>query len=127
MKRIVLRCLIFLLLPAGLSAQQSGFFTTRGKNIIAPNGKSFLIKGTNLGNWLVPEGYMWQFAGHVQSAKEIDRLVTELIGPDRNRAFWKQWRATYFSSAAAFKVGQEIAAGLGLAALATVLIVAALG
>jgi endoglucanase len=73
------------------------YVRTKGAQIIGRDGKPLLLRGTNLGNWMVPEGYMWQFGGHVQSAKEIERLVTELIGPDRNRAFWKQWRSTYIT------------------------------
>ena len=56
-------------------------FTVKGKNIISPNGKSFQIKGTNLGNWLVPEGYMFAFKD-VSSPRLINQTLTELVGPD---------------------------------------------
>ncbi|WP_379091900.1 hypothetical protein [Pedobacter sp. UC225_65] len=44
-----------------LMAQQSKFMKVKGRDIIGTDGKPFLIKGTNLGNWLVPEGYMFKF------------------------------------------------------------------
>ena len=43
------------------SAQQPGFVSTNGKEIVDANGNSLLLKGINLGNWLVPEGYMFHF------------------------------------------------------------------
>jgi aryl-phospho-beta-D-glucosidase BglC (GH1 family) len=65
--------------------------------VVGQDGKPVLLRGINLGNWMVPEGYMWQFGGHVQSAREIEGLVTELIGPERSRVFWQQWRDTYIT------------------------------
>jgi len=40
---------------------QSKFVTVRGKEFISPAGKPLLLKGINLGNWLLPEGYMFKF------------------------------------------------------------------
>jgi endoglucanase len=80
------------LLPLNLVAQ---FAHTRQKEIVDANGKPLLLRATNLGNWLVPEGYMWTFDGGPQSAREIEGLVTELIGPDRAATFWHQYRENY--------------------------------
>jgi hypothetical protein len=88
-------CWMLVLCAALTVAAKAQYAHTQGQQVIGRDGKPLLLKGTNLGNWMVPEGYMWQFGGHTQSAKEIERLVTELIGPDRDRAFWKQWRDTY--------------------------------
>ena len=82
------------------------FAHTQGQQVIGRDGKPLLLRGTNLGNWMVPEGYMWQFAGHTQSAREIERLVTELIGPERNRAFWKQYREDYITRDDIHLIGQ---------------------
>ena len=48
-----------ILLTVNSTAQP--FLHTKGKAIVTADGKPFLIKGTNLGNWLVPEGYMFGF------------------------------------------------------------------
>ncbi len=69
----------------------------RGEQVVDAQGSEIHLRGINLGNWLVPEGYMWQFGGHVQSAREIEGLVTELIGPERARTFWQTWRDTYIT------------------------------
>ncbi len=73
------------------------FFTTRGKNIIAPNGKPFQIKGTNLGNWLVPEGYMFKF-NDASSPRLINQAFTELIGSDATKNFWKKFLDVYITA-----------------------------
>ena len=38
------------------------FSRIEGHNLIAPDGSEFFIKGTNLGNWLNPEGCMFGFS-----------------------------------------------------------------
>jgi hypothetical protein len=35
--------------------------TTRGREFVAPDGRPLFLKGINLGNWLLPEGYMFKF------------------------------------------------------------------
>jgi endoglucanase len=70
---------------------------TSGEQIVDAQGHEIHLRGINLGNWMVPEGYMWQFSGHVQSAREIEGFVTELIGPERARVFWRTWRDTYIT------------------------------
>ena len=39
---------------------ENDFIRTEGQDLIAPDGSKFFIKGTNLGNWLNPEGYMFR-------------------------------------------------------------------
>jgi aryl-phospho-beta-D-glucosidase BglC (GH1 family) len=80
----------------GLSVAAHGQYAhTRGVNVVDGAGHPIQLKGTNLGNWLVPEGYMWRFDGGPQSPKEIEAYVTELIGPTRAEAFWKTYRDRY--------------------------------
>ncbi len=73
------------------------FAHTRQKDIVDANGKALHLRGTNLGNWMVPEGYMWTFEGGPQSAREIEGLVTELLGPDKAVSFWHQYRESYIT------------------------------
>src|SRR2546423_1136402 len=72
------------------------FITTKGKDIIGIGGKPFLIKGTNLGNWLMPEGYMFKFS-NINSPRLISQMITELIGPDATKAFWKKYLDAYIT------------------------------
>lgn len=89
---VLLACLV----PLNLFAQ---YAHTQGKEIVDGHGKPFLIHGTNLGNWFLPEGYMWLFDGGPQAPREIRDLVTELIGPDKAEAFWRQYRENYITAA----------------------------
>ncbi|MGI8950399.1 MAG: glycoside hydrolase family 5 protein [Chitinophagaceae bacterium] len=84
----------FALLLASARAQK--FISTKGKDIIGVDGKPFLIKGTNLGNWLVPEGYMFKFS-NANSARLINETITELIGPDATKAFWEKYLDVYIT------------------------------
>jgi len=70
---------------------------TRGVAILDGTNHPIQLKGTNLGNWLVPEGYMWRFDGGPQSPKEIEAFLTELVGPTRADEFWKTYRDRYIT------------------------------
>ncbi len=93
-RMLVLIGVILGLFPLNLNAQ---FAHTRQKEIVDGAGKPLLIHGTNLGNWMVPEGYMWTFEGGPQSAREIENLVMELLGPEGSTAFWHQYRENYIT------------------------------
>src|SRR5215472_18671779 len=67
------------------------------QQIVDATGKPLLIRATNLGNWLVPEGYMWLFRGGPESAGEIRALVLELLGPEGSAAFWQKYRENYIT------------------------------
>jgi endoglucanase len=94
----LLFCLVVLALCPGLFAQH-GFVHTSGANVVDGDGKPLMLRGTNIGNWLEPEGYMFHFDGGPQSPSEIEALTEELIGPQKSEAFWKQWRETYITQA----------------------------
>src|SRR5437879_4025564 len=90
--------LVMFSLPFCAEAQSGKFISVRGKEVIDPAGKPFLMRGTNLGNWLIPEGYMFKFKS-VSSPRLINEAITELIGPDEAREFWEKYLHTYVSEA----------------------------
>jgi len=58
--------MLLLVVMLGLCASpaangQRKFVTTQGNHFVSPQGKPLLLKGINLGNWLLPEGYMFKF------------------------------------------------------------------
>lgn len=75
-------------------SQENKFFSTRGKEIISPNGKPFIMRGTNLGNWLVQEGYMFKL-GNVSSPRLISETFFELIGKAETKVFWQKFLDSY--------------------------------
>jgi hypothetical protein len=72
------------------------FIKIDGPNLIAPNGEKFFIRGTNLGNWLNPEGYMFGFK-RTSSARLIDQAFREMVGPDFTNQFWKLFKDNYIT------------------------------
>ena len=78
-------------------AQKKSFVSVSGKNIIYPNGKPFILRGTNLGNWLVPEGYMFKFKD-VNSPRMINEALGELIGQAAADSFWKVYTNNYITA-----------------------------
>jgi endoglucanase len=72
------------------------FIKIDGQNLTAPNGEKFFIRGTNLGNWLNPEGYMFSFK-RTSSARLIDQAFREMVGPDFTNQFWKQFKDNYIT------------------------------
>jgi aryl-phospho-beta-D-glucosidase BglC (GH1 family) len=91
--------LIVILLNLAVSSSihaQSRFVTTRGKDIVSPDGKPLLLKGINLGNWLLPEGYMFKFKT-TNSPRRIETVINELVGEDASRRFWQAYRESYIT------------------------------
>ncbi len=84
-----------LLFLALISQGRAQFAHTDHKRIVDAAGKPLFLRATNLGNWLVPEGYMWLFEGGPQSPGEIRALVLELLGPEGSAAFWQKYRENY--------------------------------
>jgi len=80
-------------LPADQATK--GFVRAEGDYLVAPDGSRLMLRGVNLGNWLVPEGYMFGFEGGPQSPREIEAFVNELIGPTDAERFWQEYRERY--------------------------------
>ena len=76
--------------------QQNKFVSIKGKEIITEDGKPFLLKGINLGNWLVPEGYMFHFK-KTSSPRMIYDLFDILIGEENANKFWDTYRNNYIT------------------------------
>lgn len=94
-KSIILLLLLFL--SAGLMARPHGeFVRVDGVNLVKPDGKRLFIEGTNLGNWLNPEGYMFGF-GKTNAPWMIDLMIKEAVGPDFAAEFWRQFKDNYIT------------------------------
>jgi endoglucanase len=99
MLKIDLKNLLFIFFFFNIGiARQSGFVSTRAKEIVSPNGTPILLRGINLGNWLVPEGYMFKFDS-ATSPRLINNVLCELVGADEARMFWKKYRDNYITRA----------------------------
>jgi hypothetical protein len=48
---------------------------------VAPDGRTLFLKGINLGNWLLPEGYMFKFKT-ASSPRLISTVVNQFVGEE---------------------------------------------
>jgi hypothetical protein len=90
--------IILLCLVPFVARGQKRFVATRGKELVSPDGTPLLLKGINLGNWLLPEGYMFKFKA-TNSPRLIQAAISELVGEDEARQFWKTYRDNYITEA----------------------------
>ena len=79
-------------------ATPKNFLRVDGPNIVDVNGEVFYIKGTNTGNWLNPEGYMFGF-NRTTSPFMINEAICELVGPTAAAEFWQKFKNNYITEA----------------------------
>jgi len=103
MKKVFsLSCFITLLLVLNScnetlkTSNKNKFVYTSGSQIIEPNGKPIILKGTNIGNWLVPEGYMFK-TGNANAPTRINQLIYQMVGPDSLKKFWDEYLDNYIT------------------------------
>jgi len=88
--------LVLCLIQSGLAQV---FIHTKGQEIVDGKGKKILLRGVGLGNWMLPEGYMWKFGKNGDRPRKIEKAVSDLIGPEKAEKFWKSFRENYISEA----------------------------
>ena len=69
-----------------------------GRDIYSPQGELLHLTGVNLGNWLMPEGYMFKLRD-CNSPRKIDQAIRELIGNSATTAFWDAFLENYVTEA----------------------------
>lgn len=79
-----------------LFAHKQKFFSVSGKEIFDLNNKPILLKGINLGNWLIPEGYMFHLK-KINSPRMIYDLFNILIGEVQTIKLWEKFRENYIA------------------------------
>jgi len=80
---------------SGLAAPRN-FIRAEGAYLVDVYGDRFAVKGINLANWLVPEGYMFKFA-HARAPTEVAGVIESLIGPEEAHRFWGRFREVYIA------------------------------
>jgi hypothetical protein len=82
------------LAPAAEPPPASAYVQVRDREFIGPQGEVLRLRGTNFGNWLLPEGYLWGFE-RASSPRHIENVVAELVGDVSAAEFWRRWRDHY--------------------------------
>lgn len=106
MKLLTIRkSLVFILLLAAATLTASAapqskdaFVRVKGVDLVKPDGKKLFIRGTNLGNWLNPEGYMFGFS-KVNSPRFINEMFCQLVGEEATADFWQNFKDNYITKA----------------------------
>jgi len=75
------------------------FLRTQGQDMVDESGRKVLLRGLGLGNWMLPEGYMWRFSGQADRPRRIEKVVGDLIGPENAARFWSGFRKNYITEA----------------------------
>jgi aryl-phospho-beta-D-glucosidase BglC (GH1 family) len=78
------------------AAAESRLVRTEGRNFVAPDGSVLQIKGISLGNWLMPEGYMFKFEVS-KSPRQIYGAFDRLLGSEKAALFWREYRDRYIA------------------------------
>jgi len=112
-RRLLKLCLLVLVMLANslLFAQVKqksnlSFLRTSGQDIVDESGKKIYLKGVGLGNWLLPEGYMWKFGEMGDRPRKIEKVVADLIGKGKAAHFWKTFRKNYITEADIKRIGE---------------------
>ncbi len=73
-----------------------GFVHASRGRLFDGRGQPLILRGMGLGNWLLPEGYMWKFEHPwTQSPREIEALFEDLVGTDFATQFWQRFRTIF--------------------------------
>ena len=94
--RLVLLFWLAVLALATPAAAESRLVRTEGRNFVASDGSVLQIKGISLGNWLMPEGYMFKFEVS-KSPRHIYGAFDRLLGSEKAAAFWREYRDRYIA------------------------------
>lgn len=73
------------------------FLHTHDEDIVNAQGEKVLLRGVGLGNWMLPEGYMWKFGKEGDRPRRIEKIVSDLIGPENAARFWSEYRKNYIT------------------------------
>jgi endoglucanase len=99
LRRSMAVVLLFVLVAwTGTARAAPDFIHADGTQLLDGKGAPFAVKGINLGNWLVPEGYMFKFA-RKRAPSEIAEVIEALAGPQEAARFWTTFRENYVAQA----------------------------
>ena len=80
-------------------ASFDGFVHAKDARLVDGSGRELLLRGVGLGNWMLPEGYMWGFGPGAESPREIERLTERLLGAEGAERFWRGFREQFIAEA----------------------------
>lgn len=74
-----------------------GFLKVDGRKTVNEDGQEIILSGVGFGNWLLPEGYMWNAGGIFDRPHRIAAVIRHLTGTAYSQTFWETFRETYIT------------------------------
>ena len=87
-------------------ADFAGFIHRSGTDLVDGHGTALLMRGMGIGNWMLPEGYMWKFGPGAESPREIEALTQRLLG-ENSANFWEGFRANFFNESDVQRIAES--------------------
>ena len=85
-----------------------GFVHVADGSLVDEAGTPIVLRGVGLGNWLLPEGYMWKFEpGGPLSPRQIEGFVHRLVGAERSAEFWTRFRDEFITETDIARIAAE--------------------
>lgn len=81
------------------TSARKDFLRVEGTRVVDSKGVEFRIRGTNLGCWLNPEGYMFHFPSQASAASGIEQGLRQLCGEQYARDFWRRYVDNFVTEA----------------------------
>ena len=92
-------CILLCFLSCYTGHAEGDFLRTKGHDMVDADGNKVLLRGVGLGNWLLPEGYMWKFGEDGDRPRKIEKIAEDLIGKEAADQFWIEFRKHYITEA----------------------------
>jgi endoglucanase len=83
---------------AGPDGPPPRFVHVEDGRLVDGDGEPLLLRAMGMGNWLLPEGYMWQLSGaRGDRPRRIETRIVELVGEEKAAAFWEGYRDAFLT------------------------------
>ena len=89
--------LIFILFFSFSISSQN--LTTFGPYIKDDNSNNLILRGINLGGWMLQEPYMFEFTGAADSQHEFKEKLVNFIGQENTDNFYNSWLENFITEA----------------------------
>ena len=87
---------LFLFISSSIISQN---LTSLGPYLKDDTSNNFILKGINLGGWMLQEPYMFEFTGAADSQHEFKEKLIEFIGQENTDAFYNLWLGNFITQA----------------------------
>ena len=86
---------ILLFLATHLISSQN--LSTLGPYLKDDNSNNVILRGINLGGWMLQEPYLFQFTGAADSQHEFKEKLVEFIGQENTDNFYNAWYENFIT------------------------------